>query len=455
MGNYLRSRKQMQDSVRVAALQTGDTPLDRLTMAVNTSPSTPPLSDAPGARSVASPAPGRGMAVALLTGGFDRPYAFGLSMALTGQDIRLEVLGSGDLERSEMHHTPGLKFFNIQPGWRSELNFATKLRKVLALYVRLIRYAIVAQPRVFHILWNNKLALFDRTILMLIYRACGRKILLTAHNVNAGKRDGTDSLLNRVTLRIQYHLVHHIFVHTQKMRSELEQDFRVPSRAVTVIPFGVNNAVPNTDLTIAEARRTLGLEARDRAILFFGNIRPYKGLEYLVEAFEILLAKDPAVSYRLIIAGSPPNGFQQYWAAIQQRISQGMLPGRVIQRIEYISDAETEVYFKASDLSVLPYTHIYQSGVLLLGYSFGLPAVATDVGSFSEDVVVGETGFLAKPCDAPALAEAIATYFASDLYTRLEHNRGTIQEFAEKRYSWRTVGQITRGIYESLVSPKA
>ena len=81
-------------------------------------------------------------------------------------------------------------------------------------YLRLLKYAVVAKPRIFHILWNNKFELFDRTLLMLYYRLLGRRVVLTAHNVNAAKRDGRDSLLNRLTLWVQYRLSDHIFVHT-------------------------------------------------------------------------------------------------------------------------------------------------------------------------------------------------------------------------------------------------
>src|SRR5207245_6751110 len=133
-------------------------------------------------------------------------------------------------------------------------------------------------PKVFHILWNNKFELFDRTLLMLYYKLLGKKIALTAHNVNAGRRDSNDSALNRLTLRIQYRLADHIFVHTEAMKSELLGSFGVAERRVSVIAFGINNSVPDTDLTPESAKQRLGIGGGDRVILFFGNIGPYKGL---------------------------------------------------------------------------------------------------------------------------------------------------------------------------------
>jgi glycosyltransferase involved in cell wall biosynthesis len=101
----------------------------------------------------------------------------------------------------------------------------------------------------------------------------------------------------------------------------------------------------------------------------------------------------------------------------------------------------------------LPYTHIFQSGVLFLGYSFGLPVVASDVGSLREDIVEGETGFVCKPCDAEDLARALEAYFASPLYQQLEARRNQIHNFAAETHSWDTVSRITCGIYRQLLSP--
>src|SRR4051812_40045701 len=87
---------------------------------------------------------------------------------------------------------------------------------------------------------------------------------------------------------------------------------------------------------------------------------------------------------RLVIAGRP-KGSESYWATIEEQISRLRLGSRVVERIEFVPDTDTEVYFKAADLLALPYTHVFQSGVLFLGYNFGLPALASDVASFKED----------------------------------------------------------------------
>ena len=240
-------------------------------------------------------------------------------------------------------------------------------------YAKLIGYAAAAKPTIFHILWNNKFETLDRTVLMFYYRFLRKKIVLTVHNVNAGRRDAKDTRLNRLTLRIQYHLADHIFVHTQKMRLELIEEFGVQPTVVTVIPFGINNAVPNTCFTPRDAKEKLGIHDTDKTILFFGNIAPYKGLEYLVAAFKRILIR--CDNYRLIIAGRPKN-CEGYWTAIRNDIRAEEESGRILLKADFIPDNETEVYFKAADVAVLPYRHIYQSGVLFLAHSFGLPVIA-------------------------------------------------------------------------------
>jgi glycosyltransferase involved in cell wall biosynthesis len=324
-----------------------------------------------------------------------------------------------------------------------------KVVRVLVYYLRLLWYTVGAKPRIFHILWNNKLEILDRTLLVIYYRLFGKRVVLTVHNVNVRKRDGNDGLLNRLTLRAQYGLAHHLFVHTEPMKRELQTDFGVRDAKISVIPFGINSTVPITPLTRAEARKRLGLDSSQPALLFFGNIAPYKGLEYLVDAVEEVAEAFPHA--RLIIAGRP-KGAEAYWARIEQRISSSGLNSVVIQRIQYVPDEDTEIYFKAADVLVLPYVHVFQSGVLFLGYNFGLPVIATDVGALREEIIEGQTGFVCETRDAGALAATIRRYFASEMYRTLESRRPAIQAFAAEQYSWSKVASITLGVYRSLLA---
>jgi Glycosyltransferase len=386
--------------------------------------------------------------IALLTGGGDKPYALGMAAALTSVGIHVDFIGSDDLSVPELLNDPLVKFLNLRGGHCPEASQLAKVLRVLKYYARLIGYAAMAKPKLFHILWNNKFQVFDCTLLMLYYKLLGKKIVFTAHNVNAGKRDLNDSWLNRFSLRIQYTLCDHIFVHTDGMKNELVSDFRILEGKVSVVPFGINNTVPNTSLSSAEAKRQLGITSSEKVVLFFGNIAPYKGLEYLVAAFATLLEKDR--TYRLIIVGNP-KGPKDYWNQVQQTILCSGVEDRVITKIEYVPDEATELYFKAADVSILPYAHVFQSGVLFLGYSFGLPAIAADVGNLKEEIVEGGTGFVFKRQDPSDLARKIDQYFKSELFHNLQTRRLEIKAYANERYSWDKVAAITTAIYADLL----
>ena len=392
--------------------------------------------------------PAHMIAVSLLTGGGDKPYAFGLANELIRRRLALDLIGSDDLDCPEFRGKPRVHFLNLRGDQRAKASFAKKIFRVFVYYVKLIGYASNAKPKIFHLLWNNKFQSFDRTVLMLYYKLLGKKIALTVHNVNAERRDSKDNLFNRLTLRVQYHLTDHFFVHTEKMKLELVEEFGVREARVTVIPFGINNAVPNTRLASGEARQRLGISDGQKAILFFGHIAPYKGLEYLVNAFQRILDRDKG--YRLVIAGRPKGG-EEYWAAIHASIREDLQIGRILLKADYIPDAETEVYFKAADVLVLPYRHIYQSGVLFLGHSFGLPVLAADVGSLKDEIIEGKTGFLFKPEDPVDLARAISKYFESDLFRNLDQRRQEIKQYVAKQHSWDVVGQKTMEVYAELL----
>lgn len=385
------------------------------------------------------------VAVSLLTGGSDRPYVFGLVSELISKGVALEIIGSDELDFPEFRGASGVMFFNLRGSPCRGDGLAGKALRVCTYYGRLIRYAATAKPRIFHVLWNNKFEHFDRTALMLYYKLLRKKVILTAHNVNLGKRNLKDTLLNRLTLRIQYRLADRIFVHTEEMQRELAGEFGIPTSKVCVIPFGINNQVPSTNLSPIEAKERLGIRRTEKTILFFGKIRPYKGLEYLVTAF-LNLAKENR-DYRMLVAGKPGKGCEQYWDEIQEQIQRYVQEERVLVRTDYIPDDEVEVFFKAADVLVLPYRNVYQSGVLFLGFNFGLPTLAADVGSLKFDILDGKTGFVFKPEDPAALAEAIERYFASDLYEELDTRREEIRSFANAQHSWDTVGQATVGVY--------
>lgn len=388
--------------------------------------------------------------VGLLTGCQDRHYAFGVATALASKGIDVDFIGGDELDSPELRTAQRIHHLNLRGNQLSSDSFVKKLWKLLDYYMKLFRYAAHHNPRLLHILWNNKLEYFDRTLLMLYYKAVGKRLALTAHNVNQARRDSQDSFLNRITLRIQYRTSDHIFVHTEKMKAELCEDFGVHDDAVTVIPYAINNAVPETTLAPAEAKQRIGLTEDERVVLFFGRIRPYKGIESLLDACRLIPSAEQK-RIRLVIAGEPKKGSEEYLHEIQEIVKKDFNPEQILLRFQLIPDDEIEVYFKAADVLVLPYKEIFQSGILFLAYSFGLPVIATDVGSFREVITEGRTGFICKPGDPADLARTIQTYFTSDLYRNLQVNRPWLKEYAHTKFSWAEVAELTCRAYARIL----
>src|SRR6516164_5930228 len=141
---------------------------------------------------------GSDLEVALLTGGWDPPYAFGLSHALFAQGVRLDVICGDDLNVGRLDREHRVAILRFLKDGQPASGPIEKLSRLVAYYARLVGYAWSARPKIFHILWNNRFQTLDRVFLMLYYRLLGKRIVLTAHNVNAGTRDATDSFFNRL-----------------------------------------------------------------------------------------------------------------------------------------------------------------------------------------------------------------------------------------------------------------
>lgn len=398
-------------------------------------------------RALVDETPLSGLRVALLTGGGDKHYALGLALALARTGVEVDFVGSDELDDEKLREHASIHFVNLHGNTSASRSFRTKVSGVISSYSKLVRFAKATEVKIFHILWNNKIELIDRTILSVYYRLLGKRIVLTAHNVNAGERDGNDSWLNRLSLRFQYRLTSHILVHTPKMKAELVEKFHVVESKVTVIPYGLNDAVPESDLLASQAKSCFGFSAASKVLLFFGNIVAYKGIESAVRALEKLNAAGEGC--RLIIAGRIKD--RKYWTLLQKEIVDRRLQDFVIIKSSFIPDEEIERYFKAADVLLLPYIQIFQSGVLSLGYSFGLPVIAADVGSLKEEIIEGKTGFVFEPGNSNKLAEQIRHYFQSDLYHELEQRRSWIRDYANERYSWAKVSAATEAVYSELL----
>ena len=380
------------------------------------------------------------MKITLTTGGAPH-YEQGLVSGLVKQQLDIEVIGGDELEAAPIMRHPRVRYKNLHRRHDPAAPLWLKVLRVVRVYSRLVAYAARTDSRLFHLQWPYKFVFLDRTVMNLYYKALGKKLVFTAHNIDGDARDGTSSPMKRFSLRFLYRVVDHIIVHTDKMKDELVECFGMPAEKVSVIPHGIMSAVPETALSRSEARKQLGLDSHQKVLLFFGMITPYKGLETLVEAVARL--KKNGRQFTLIIAGRIKE-CPDYWERISRLIEQSDIKERVLTDLRRVPDEMVEVYLKAADVLLLPYRSIFQSGALFLAYRFGLPVIATDVGSFKEDIVEGRTGFVCRPDDPLDMAKTIETYFSSNLFADLEKKRQEIRDYANEHYSWEHIGELTR-----------
>jgi len=196
----------------------------------------------------------------------------------------------------------------------------------------------------------------------------------------------------------------------------------------------------------AEARSRLGLPPGAAVALFFGFVRPYKGLDHLIDALPAAAALVPDL--RLVVAGE----FWQPAADFLARAAAVGMADRVRIDDRYIPNEEVGVYFDAADVLVMPYVEATQSAVATLAAAFGLPAIATRVGGLPEVVIDGETGLVVPPGDPAALAEALARILRDEAFRMRLRSGASAQG---DRFGWGRLVALIESLPPSHPPPRA
>lgn len=161
----------------------------------------------------------------------------------------------------------------------------------------------------------------------------------------------------------------------------------------------------------SEAQKILNIDPSKKALLFFGFIREYKGLDLLLKAFELL-----DDSYQLIIAGECYGSFEVY----QKIIDQSSRKKDIKVHNKYINDSEVPAYFCGADVCILPYKSATQSGITSISHHFNTPIIATNVGGLQESVHHEINGLIVNEVSEQAIANSIRHYFENNLQSSLE-----------------------------------
>lgn len=181
----------------------------------------------------------------------------------------------------------------------------------------------------------------------------------------------------------------------------------IPYAKAAVCPFPVYDMFEPVSLTQSEARRMTNIPEGGHVVLFFGIVRPYKGLTILIEAMARLREKVPGLY--LVVAGE----FWEDMKSYQKKIEALALTEQVRLENRYIPDEEVGILFRAADLAVAPYVGGTQSAVSSLAIRFGTPLLVTEWSAAGLDDIHKKRVRVIPSGDALCLAEAIQTFFES------------------------------------------
>lgn len=184
------------------------------------------------------------------------------------------------------------------------------------------------------------------------------------------------------------------------------------------------------------ACKELGLDAHQNYLLFFGLIRDYKGLDWLLEAFaKSEISKNENI--KLIVAGEFYSDKEKYFE-LEQKLN---LKGKIIWHSEFIADSKVRYYFCAADMIVQPYKTATQSGVTQIAYHFEKPMLVTNVGGLAEIVPNNKVGYAVEP-NTYAIASALSDFYAN----KKDFLQGIKDE--KQKYSWQTMSKAIRTLTE-------
>lgn len=374
---------------------------------------------------------------------FTPPYDHALSAALARAGADVELVTSrfayGTVPRGDGYAVTEA-FYRIAPGAAG--SWARRAAKLAQHVPDMLRYARHARAAdVVHFQWLSVQPL-DVHLLPLVRRGRGRAarrpLVLTAHDVlprepRAGQLRAQRRLYDRVDA---------VVVHSEHGAARLRDDLAIDPAKVHVIPHGAF-----THFAEAEAETGTGaghgptrplppdLAAVEQpVVLCFGLIRPYKGIDVLLEAWrgiedaELWVVGLPKTDLAPLRAAAPPNV-------------------RFVPR--FVADEEIPAFFRRADLVVLPYREIDQSGVLFTALAFGAPLLLTAVGGFPEVAATGAAD-LVPPGDSAALHIALARLLADP--AARDRLAAAARAAAAGPYAWDAIAARHLALYEALTA---
>ena len=343
--------------------------------------------------------------------------------------------------RHGLKNDPGLGSFasrlNIKnPKIRRTLRFLEFCGNITTLALRFL----FRRPDIIHVQW---VPLVDRGIsvelwLLKLAKRRGTKLVYTVHNLlpHDPEKDYTKAF-DRV-----YGLMDALVCHTRETRDRLIEEFGVDPRKLWVIPHGPL-FYDYEPVEKQEAKRRLGYSPEHTVVLYQGLVRQYKGLDFLLEAWNQMRGQEP--NARLLIAG---RGEDRDMETVKGKVEALGLQSSVRLDLRYITSEELPIYYQAADIAVYPHREITQSGALMTGIAFRKPIIATNLTGFREALQGYANAVCVEYGDVQGLSERLAELIGNLPEGEASASSSLAQDSAT---SWKIIAQQTRSCYEEVL----
>lgn len=365
-------------------------------------------------------------------------YCFELTKALAPH-FKIEFISFKSIYPSFLYPGGNLEGDNTYP----KRNFKTvHIRQRLSWYnpISWVYEALSTKAELLHAQWWS-LPLFPIYLtICLLFKLRGKPIVFTVHNVLPHEK----SLLYTKLSHLLFQLGNHFIVHTAIGKKQMIDHYNISPDQISVIPHGSLDFHVNNNVDHHKLRQEMGLGNKEKVILLFGTIRPYKGIDVAIKALHEIIAQIPEA--RLLIAGK----LWEEWNPYDQLIKQLNLKDHVILHLEYIPSNQVYKFFEVADLTIFPYHHFdSQSGVGATAVSFHKPMVVSNVGGLPE--LVKDDRFIVEPDNAAALAKKIILCLNDSI---MLEQMARLTKATSQQLSWTDIAEKTGIIYKKVLLTK-
>tara|TARA_Y100000588_G_C14157234_1_gene883195 strand:- start:13 stop:1164 length:1152 start_codon:yes stop_codon:yes gene_type:complete len=368
-------------------------------------------------------------------GGSHHFYLFGQSIGLLNNNIEVNLY-TNDLTKDP--NIKNLKVFHYYKGiFGRTSNFIAGILYCIG-SIRSIFHAKFVGSNIchYHLFHINILVLFD----LFLTKLLRMKVAYTIHDVISNLEKNKS---NKLFARFVLNSANKLITHNRFSKRQIQDMFHFNKQDIAIIPHG--NYIPfiNIKDNIQDSRAFLDIPKDKKVMLFFGMIKRIKGLEIILSSLSIIKEKIPDIL--LVIAG---KAWEDDFSLYQKVIDQYNLSEYCIVHNEYIPSDHVDHYFASTNLVVLPYKRISQSGVLLMAASYKKAVLCSDLIPFKEVMSDNATGFFFESENPNSLADKVIHIFQTKGLLNKVANAGF--SLIKKSYNWDIIGKLLQKEYDSL-----